>query len=84
MSGAITILCSAIRTRDGKHILGKRHSDCLWIGHRLGLDVKNQVQGFLTSKHEFVTRKEAMEIAINAGQVSKEHRGTDLFSEQLY
>ena len=45
------------------------------------------IQGFLTSKDRFVNRKEALEIAIAAGQVNENELGNPLiglFSEDLY
>src|SRR5574343_220970 len=38
--------------------------------------------GFLTSKNRFVDRKEAVEIAYNAGQIKELKR--ELFSEDIY
>jgi hypothetical protein len=78
------IICSCVRSADGENFFGKRHSDCLWLMRQFDVDYKNSIQGFYTSDHEFVTRKQAMEIAINAGQVSKIHAGLDLYSENLW
>lgn len=43
-------------------------------------------QGFLTSKNRFVSREEALQIALKENQVLdlKEIRGNRLFSEDLY
>lgn len=45
----------------------------------------NTVQGFITNKGRFVNRKEAFQIALDAGQID-ESNGVDreLFSEDLY
>lgn len=45
----------------------------------------NTVQGFITNKGRFVNRKEAFQIALEAGQID-ESNGVDreLFSEDLY
>lgn len=81
----IKIACSAIKLNDGRLFLGKRHSDCIWLASRFTQKRPiSGVQGFITTENKFVTRREAMKIAIEAGQVSKEHEGTDLFSENIY
>ena len=53
-----------------------RHGNCIYthVQSRLGrcVGVNRQVQGFLTSKGRFVDRWQAMELAYNAGQVTKE------------
>lgn len=93
------ILCSAIKrvtTKDcTKHYynndiydieIGYRHCD---IFGRFQTEVsrKPQDQGFYTSKGRFVNRKEAMDIAINSGQVIEtqlHNPSIGLFSEDLY
>jgi hypothetical protein len=61
---------------------------CSITGLRSALpEVGEYVQGFLTSKNRFVNRKEALEIAIAAGQVNENELGNSLiglFSEDLY
>lgn len=70
---------------------GHRHHNCLYVmvaitgkaQHEMG----EEIQGFLTNKNRFVDRKEALEIARNAGQVYEEKLGNPLiglFSEDLY
>lgn len=49
--------------------------------------LKNQTQGFLTNLNRFVDRKEALQIALKAGQADKNKLGNEkigLFSEDLY
>lgn len=49
------------------------------------IEVGDFVQGFLTSKNRFVGRGEALQIAIDCGQVNKEDtNGQILFSEDLW
>lgn len=43
---------------------------------------KDEVQGFITSLDRFVDRREAMYIAVTAGQIIESK--TDLYSEDLY
>lgn len=46
---------------------------------------QSRVQGFLTNKGRFVTRKEAYLIALTAKQIIVNHgNGSDLFSEQMW
>lgn len=79
------ILYAAIKLKTGQIFVGKRHNDCTFLAYRSGFETPiDCVQGFMTDENEFVDRKEAQEIAIKAGQVSSEHKGTDLYSEDLY
>lgn len=74
---------------------GWRHGDCFttlnaWAEHltpeeraTVGEEqLAGRHQGFITSKGRFVTREEAMMIAVAAGQTKSGK--TDLFSEDLY
>lgn len=91
------IICAAIHFRDGityphqpKNIesgivvCGRRHHNCFVVWSKLsGKDFEgNEVQGFLTSKDRFIDRKEAAELALQRGQVSRHAKV--LFSEDLY
>ena len=89
------ILCSAILRKEPveevtysdahKCILGYRHCDI--IRHFNDLIRKDPLaQGFFTSKGRFVSRTEAMQIALEAGQVKKGKtiHENGLFSEDLY
>lgn len=56
---------------------------------RFGLkdfETGNNEQGFLTSKNRFVTREEALVIALKQNQILdvKQIRGDRLFSEDIY
>jgi hypothetical protein len=69
---------------------GHRHSQCIYTkcamtGLRDAESGENE-QGFLTSKNRFVSREEALEIALKEKQVIniEEIRGSRLFSEDLY
>jgi len=64
-----------------------RHPDLLRRAHELGLhDPGPAYQGFVTSEGVFVDRKQALEIAIAAGQVVDKKSGNlnMLFSEDLW
>ena len=77
------IICAAIKSEEGV-FMGKRHSDCLFLMSRFGVKANPRTEGFMTSGRLFVTRKEAMDMAIEAGQMDKSHKGIELFSEDLY
>jgi hypothetical protein len=82
----------------GLVVCGHRHSNCIDIMKSLaGLrttqfgpdSVGETIQGFMTSRHRFVDRQEAMSIAKSTGQVdlSINQLGNPmigLFSEDLY
>jgi hypothetical protein len=78
----IWIKSAAIQTSDGQVFTGINHSQCL-------VDMKEKkiprrgrcVQGFITSEDIFVTRKNAVQIAIDAGQIKDQTEV--LFSEDL-
>lgn len=69
---------------------GLRHADCFGVLWLTLPDFKptehNHIQGFLTNRNRFVDRKEALEIALNANQVTKEELGEykELFSEHVW
>lgn len=76
-------------------ICGFRHSDCINLFAQIvgfpysdvGLRIKmTEVQGFITTAKKFVTRKQALSIAKEAGQIiTGEGNGSlGLFSEDLY
>lgn len=69
---------------------GHRHGQCIYTkcaitGLRDAESGDNE-QGFLTSKNRFVSREEALEIALRENQVidHSQIRGNRLFSEDLY
>ena len=70
-------------------VCGKRHCDCFeWMfNHRVEYDKTTHIQGFLTNTDQFVDRYEAMNMALDWGQVSKDdgfHSGQQLYSEDLW
>lgn len=76
--------CAAILAPDGLIWTGKRHGHCIKTivqatGNRVGSDF---TQGFVTMSGRFVSRKEAAELALNAGQIKEQV--SCLFSEDLY
>ena len=106
------ILCAAIKRIEGRNCLpyhdgsndicfielGYRHHDILQRFHG-EVSKKSKDQGFYTSKGRFVDRKEAMVIAMAAGQVKNTYYGRkpimeaykdgdllvkSLYSEDLY
>lgn len=52
-------------------VCGKRHCNCfeLMYNHQLNYDKQTHVQGFLTSRNQFVDRYEAAEMAFKSGQM---------------
>ena len=69
---------------------GHRHGQCIYTkcavtGLRDAESGENE-QGFLTSKNRFVSREEALVIALRENQVldKNEIRGDKLYSEDLY
>jgi len=90
------IRCAAIYYNDGKEyphqpcnintgyvLCGLRHHNCFAMRKDKNDGKRNNTrQGFLTSKDRFVTRKEAAQIALDAGQIPKQI--DILFSEDLY
>jgi hypothetical protein len=92
MRGKEYILCAAIHFDDGNYYPHHRERGLVACGYRHHLifafrpkNTKKETQGFLTSKNNFVTRAEALKIAIEAGQVDASlSSNSSLFSEDLY
>ena len=67
-------------------VCGRRHHNCFTILFNMfnedDYSKKNTTQGFLTNTDLFVDRKEAAQIAFEAGQIG--HVTKSLFSEDLY
>lgn len=94
------IICAAIYYMDGKKyahqpvniesgyvIGGLRHPFIIAIHHELTGNVTNMynsIQGFLTSKYNFVNRIEAATIAVREKQAFDIEDGDELISEDLY
>jgi len=70
-------------------VCGKRHCDCFeWMfKHQVEYDKNTHEQGFLTNTNQFVDRYEAMNMALDWGQVSEKDgyaSGQQLYSEDLW
>ena len=70
-------------------VCGKRHCDCFeWMfKHRVNYDKETCVQGFLTNTNQFVDRYDAMDIALDWGQIKRSDEyieGKPLYSEDLW
>jgi hypothetical protein len=79
----------------GYVICGHRHFNCIstfaqMVGFPYSKEsmkiMRTEIQGFLTSTNRFVSREQALEIAIEAGQIKQPGliRGSRLYSEDLY
>lgn len=81
-------ICAAIKTTNGKIILGHRHVDAMQAARREGLDYSRGLDagGFFTSRKRFVDREEALNIQLAAGQPVSEGSValSELYSEDLY
>ena len=82
----LEIIHAAIKTDGGNICIGKNHSEIFQKAEKGYFKKKGKTQGFLTSEHKFVDRKEAAKIAIKAGQISKDSikDGEALVSEDLW
>jgi hypothetical protein len=94
------IICAAIHYKDGekyKHqprniasgyvLCGRRHSDVIHAHFILcskSTHSETSVQGFLTSRNNFLDRIEAGRLALSIGQVIDFTEGDELISEELY
>lgn len=82
------IVRAAILKNDIVHVglEGDRHHNILINAKGalkgIGFDGRLPVQGFITSRGNFVNREIAAEIAFNAGQIKEEKR--ELYSEDLW
>jgi len=76
------IRCAAIKAKSGKIYEGLTHADCFNKMQDDGdPDGRAALQGFVTDAGEFVNRKDAAQIAFEAGQIDKPLQA--LFSENL-
>ena len=85
------ILCAAllVTKADGDRVIvtGVRHFDDLMVAHLKVIGFRRtEVQGFLDSLGNFLTREEAFEVASKAGQIIRRVGGDEgcLYSENLY
>jgi hypothetical protein len=80
-------VCAAIQF-DNQLILGARHFDLLMHDtiRKLGISHREpHTQGFIDQRGAFLNRKEALQVAKEAGQIIKKHGPDDiLFSEDIY
>lgn len=77
-----TIVDAAVKTNKGEIFVGRRHNLILQQHYP---HTKGGIQGFLTSEGRFVTREEALQIALIAGQIKeKKYNKSRLFSEELW
>ena len=81
----LTIAFAAIKTQDGVVATlprPARHHDII---HSLDWRGKaNATSGFVTSEGNFVDRKEALSIAVNAGQLLKPTKFDQLYTEDVW
>ena len=79
-----TLVKAAIK-QNGVVYTGRRHNEIIFNMVRAGIVLTEAVQGFLTSEDRFLTRNEALKVAIAAGQVRRENiKGGTLTSENLW
>lgn len=73
------IVAAAVRLADGRVFVGKRHNDCfnaiISIYEHMGMGWDKSrwlhigsIQGFVTDRLEFLSREDALEVAVAAGQ----------------
>ena len=70
-------------------VCAKRHCDCYeWLfNHRVNYDHSTCIEGFFTNTNQFVDRYDAMNMALDYGQVKEEdgyESGQQLYSEDLW
>ena len=81
-------MCTNIE--EGVVLCGHRHHNiigqCISLLDKRQAELGKYVQGFITSKNRFLTREEALIIALKENQVIdiNEIRGNRLYSEDLY
>ena len=73
------IIYSAPKPKRHPNIIRIMVEDCKLVPPFVGM-----TQGFLTSRGEFVNRKEAFKIAKEANQLLREYPGATLFSEEVW
>lgn len=83
----LVIKAAAVKIGKGeraKLVIGKDHGECFKQLTETELNSVSLVQGFITSRHEFVGRKEAAVIAREACQSYEATKEDYLISEQLW
>jgi hypothetical protein len=80
------IIASAIKLPDGQIFVGKRHSDAYLSAQRILKSARALCgeDGFLTSKLEFLNRKEAYKYAKKTGQFNRKDTGSHYNEKELY
>ncbi len=83
------VVCAAIRDESGNIVCGPRHFDHIMQGQLAAFPKGSwnlAEQGFVDQRGEWLTREEALHIALANGQVIRRCGGDDheLFSENLY
>ena len=89
------IIAAAIRTKDGRLFVGKRHGDCITNALNIMLSVnietleakeklKDCEQGFLDDKGEFLDREKAYYHAAETKQIERRKQTHILISEDLW
>ena len=88
-----TIICAAVRAKDGLVVNGHRHADALralqMMRGRENERPYGDDQGFTTSRGRYVDRKEAYKIFVASGAKSVDYKypienRDQLYSEDLY
>ncbi len=85
------IIASAIKLKDGRVFVGKRHGSCLRFMKDNGLERENAIgciQGFITDRLVFLNREEAYYEALSCDQCEvkeyPEEKSPILISEDLW
>lgn len=87
--GQRRVVCAAVRFEDGDMLVGPRHFDKVMreqADRREGAEVEAYTQGFIDQHGVFMTREEALDVALKAGQRIFRCGGDEskLYSENLY
>lgn len=78
------IVAAAIKYPNGEVLTALRHYKIIHMQAQMGIPTKGDCeQGFIDHRGVFLTREEAKEVAIQCGQIDKNHDGT-LYSEDIW
>jgi len=83
----IRITQAAVKLKDGRVFTGMRHGYIVQNALLAGMQKEEfygSTQGFIDNKNKFYTRKEAMELVMQNGQLPNEIIGGCLTSEDLW
>jgi hypothetical protein len=76
------IIAAAIK-KDDKIYTDKRHYLIIWNNAKISF--KNEIQGFVNDKGEFLDREQAAKEALECGQIKElKYNSKELFSEDLW